>query len=64
MLSTDNTTYQGLAKHFSVQQTIEICLNLGLAQITNRFNATFLSDVDDYILAVRGESLDSPGKEC
>jgi hypothetical protein len=39
-----------LAKHFSVQQIIEICLNVGLAQITNRFNATFLSDVDDYIL--------------
>jgi len=50
MLSIDNTTYQALAKHFSVQQIIEICLNVGLAQITNRFNATFLSDVDDYIL--------------
>jgi alkylhydroperoxidase family enzyme len=50
MLSIDNTTYQALAKHFSVQQIIEICLNVGLAQITNRFNATFLTDVDDYIL--------------
>jgi len=39
-----------LAKQFSVQQIIEICLTVGLAQITNRFNATFLSDVDDYIL--------------
>ncbi len=50
MLSIDDTTYQALAKHFSVQQIIEICLNVGLAQMTNRFNATFLSDVDDYIL--------------
>ena len=50
MLSIDNATYQALAKHFSVQQIIEICLNVGLAQITNRFNATFLTDVDDYIL--------------
>ena len=50
MLSIDNTSYQALAKHFSVQQIIEICLNVGVAQITNRFNATFLSDVDDYIL--------------
>ena len=50
MRSIDDATYQGLAKHFSVQQMIEICLNVGLAQITNRFNATFLSDVDDYIL--------------
>jgi alkylhydroperoxidase family enzyme len=50
MLRIDDTTYQALTKHFSVQQIIEICLNVGLAQITNRFNATFLSDVDDYIL--------------
>ena len=50
MLSIDELTYQALAKHFSVQQMIEICLNVGLAQMTNRFNATFLSDVDDYIL--------------
>ena len=50
MASIDEATYQALAKHFSVQQMIEICLNVGLAQMTNRFNATFLSDVDDYIL--------------
>ena len=50
MLSIDDTIYQALTKHFSVQQIIEICLNVGLAQMTNRFNATFLSDVDDYIL--------------
>jgi alkylhydroperoxidase family enzyme len=50
MLSIDDTTYQALTKQFSVQQIIEICLNVGLAQMTNRFNATFLSDVDDYIL--------------
>jgi len=56
MLSIDNTTYQALAKHFSVQQIIEICLNVGLAQITNRFNATFLSDVDDYILDANKDS--------
>jgi alkylhydroperoxidase family enzyme len=49
-LHIDDATYQALAKHFSVQQMIEICLNVGLAQMTNRFNATFLSDVDDYIL--------------
>ena len=50
VLTIDETTYQALAKHFSIQQMIEICLNVGLAQITNRFNATFLSDIDDYIL--------------
>jgi len=30
-----------LTKQFSVEQIIDICLNVGLAQITNRFNATF-----------------------
>ena len=50
MLPIDDSTYQALAKHFSVQQIIEICLNVGLAQITNRFNATFLTEVDDYIV--------------
>jgi hypothetical protein len=50
MLRIDDSTNQALATHFSVQQIIEICLNVGLAQITNRFNAVFLGDVDDYIL--------------
>jgi alkylhydroperoxidase family enzyme len=46
-LPIDEATYQALAEHFSVQQQIEICLVVGLAQIINRFNATFLTDVDD-----------------
>ena len=50
LLPIDDSTYQALAKHFSVGQIIEICLNVGLAQITNRFNATFLTEVDDYIV--------------
>ena len=50
LLPIDDSTYQALAKHFSVPQIIEICLNVGLAQITNRFNATFLTEVDDYIV--------------
>jgi hypothetical protein len=33
-----------------IQQMIEICLIVGLAQIVNRFHATFLSDVDDYTI--------------
>ncbi len=49
-LSIDDPTYQALAKHFSIQQIIEICLNVGLAQVINRFIATFLPEVDDYIL--------------
>src|SRR5262249_8004960 len=44
LLPIDDSTYQALAKYFSVPQIIEICLNVGLAQITNRFNATFLTE--------------------
>jgi alkylhydroperoxidase family enzyme len=46
----DDVTYDALAKHFSVEQMIELCFNVGLAQITYRFNATFLPEVDRHIL--------------
>ena len=49
-LPIDETTYRALAMHFSVEQQVEICLVVGLAQMVNRFNATFLPDVDDYFL--------------
>ncbi len=62
-LSIDDATYHALAKHFSVQQMIEICLNVGLAQITNRFNATFLTEVDDYILEAN-EQADRTAGAC
>ena len=45
---------------------IEICLNVGLAQITDRFKATFLPQVDDSILEANeqaehtGRSLSDP----
>jgi alkylhydroperoxidase family enzyme len=61
MLPIDDSTYQALAKHFSVQQIIEICLNVGLAQITNRFNATFLTEVDDYIVDANERRLAQQG---
>src|ERR1700694_642545 len=62
-LSIDDATYQALAKHFNVPQIIEICLNVGLAQVTNRFNATFLTDVDDYI-ADANEQADGMAGAC
>lgn len=61
MLAIDDATYQALARHFSVQQIIEICLNVGLAQITNRFNATFLPEVDDAILEANARADSAPG---
>jgi hypothetical protein len=46
-LAIDASTYGALAEHFSPPQIIDICLNVGLSQITNRFNATFLQEVDE-----------------
>jgi len=61
MEDIDEATYRELAKHFSVHQIIEICLNVGLAQMTNRFNATFLSDLDDYIVEANEKAGRMPG---
>jgi alkylhydroperoxidase family enzyme len=63
MLNIDDATYQALAQHFSVRQMIEICLNVGLAQMTNRLHATFLTDVDDYILEAN-EQADRTAGTC
>jgi alkylhydroperoxidase family enzyme len=63
MLPIDDTTYQALAKQFAVEQIIEICFLVGLAQLVNRFNATFLPDVDDYILQAN-EQADSASGAC
>jgi alkylhydroperoxidase family enzyme len=49
-LAIDASTYRALAEHFSAPQIIDICLNVGLSQITNRFNATFLPDVDEIFM--------------
>ena len=63
MLPIDDATYQALARQFSTQQIIEICFIVGLAQLVNRFNATFLPDIDDYILEAN-ERADSAVGAC
>lgn len=42
----DDDTYGGLAKHFTNQQIIDICLTVGLSNMVNRFHATFHTDLD------------------
>lgn len=42
----DDRTYGDLAEHFSLRQIIEICMTVGLANLINRFHATFLTEVD------------------
>ena len=55
-LAIDAATYRALAEHFSTPQIIDICLNVGLSQITNRFNATFLPDVDENFLTANEQA--------
>ena len=59
----DGATYEALARQFSVQQMIEICFIVGLAQLVNRFNATFLPKVDEYILEANARA-DSASGAC
>jgi hypothetical protein len=47
----DDTIYGDLAKHFSTQQIIDICLTVGLSNMVNRFHATFQTDVDAATMA-------------
>src|SRR5689334_6250653 len=47
----DDATYGGLARHFSTEQIMDICLTVGLSNMVNRFHATFLTDVDDETIA-------------
>jgi alkylhydroperoxidase family enzyme len=42
----DNATYDDLARHFSTQQIMDICLTVGLSNMVNRFHATFQTDLD------------------
>ncbi len=46
-ITIDDGVYSDLAKHFSTEQIMEICLMVGSSNFVNRFHATFLSDVDE-----------------
>ena len=47
----DDQTYGGLARHFSTQQIMDICLTVGLSNMVNRFHATFQTDLDQATIA-------------
>jgi hypothetical protein len=42
---------RALARHFSTEQIMDICLTVGLSNMVNRFHATFLTDVDEETIA-------------
>ena len=43
--------YERLARHFTTRQLIDLCFTAGIADLINRFHATFLTDIDDETLA-------------
>ncbi len=49
-ITIDDAMYAELAKHFTKQQIIDICLIVGQSNVVNRFHATFLTDVDESTL--------------
>lgn len=42
----DDKTYSDLARHFTPEQIIDICMTVGLSNLVNRFHATFQTDLD------------------
>lgn len=43
----NDEVYGDLAKHYTDEQIVEICMVVGLSNTVNRFHATFLTDVDE-----------------
>ena len=67
MEAIDAPTYDALAEHFDTTQLIELCFTVGLANMVNRFHATFLTDLDPWAHAALGSSCpleypDPPGQ--
>lgn len=52
----DGDTYGALAAHFDDRQLIELCFTVGLANMVNRFHATFLTDLDPWVEGALGGS--------
>ena len=61
VITIDDETYQALARHFSTEQILEICLTVGFSNMVNRFHATFLTDLDDSTLAAVEEGDERAG---
>ncbi len=59
----DDALYGELARHFSKEQIIDLCLTVGLSNMINRFHATFRTDVDDVTLR-EAEAGDTAAGSC
>jgi alkylhydroperoxidase family enzyme len=52
--------YAEMTRHFDTKQIMELWATVSLSNQVNRFHATFLTDVDDTIMAALGASTPLP----
>ncbi len=63
MATIDEALYAELDAHFDRRQLMELCFEVGLANLVNRFHATFLTDVDPETGEVTAPSCPMPMPE-
>ena len=51
----DDELFARLRRHFSLEQVMELCFTVGVANVINRFHATFLTDLDAATLDELGD---------
>ena len=51
----DDDLFARLRRHFSLEQVMELCFTVGVANVINRFHATFLTDLDAATLDELGD---------
>jgi len=56
-ITIDDDLFAELARHFTREQMIDICLIVGQSNVVNRFHATFKTDVDPSTIA----TVNAPG---
>ena len=59
----DDELYVDLAKYFSKEQLVDLCLTVGLSNMVNRFHSTFQTDLDESTLAA-AEAGDAAAGAC
>lgn len=62
-ITVDDETYEALTAHYAMEQVMEIWALVGVANMVNRFHATFHTDVDPETLQAV-ESGDSAAGSC
>ena len=52
----DDDLFGRLRDHLSVEEVMELCFTVGVANVINRFHATFLTDVDTATVEELGDA--------